>query len=135
MNDQIKCDCGKSGSWHGTIDTGRHFFCDDCWRDYQTAGAIAKICFKVSSPEAKAIQKIAVRASALAKAYGLNYTVLEADMDITACHANGCPLDISALLAADLANFSHDVMGIRRHINRKTGKLENCFVPRYAFQQ
>lgn len=53
-------------------------------------------------------------------------------MDVTACHANGCPLDLEKLLHADAFNFSHDVFGIARYINRNTGKLENCFVPRCA---
>jgi hypothetical protein len=53
-------------------------------------------------------------------------------MDITACHLNGCPLRLGELLGADDANFAHDVFGIRRHLNRETGKLEDCFCPRYA---
>ncbi len=53
-------------------------------------------------------------------------------MDLTACHANGNPLRLSELLVADDFNFTHDVYGIQRHINRDTGKLENCFVPRFT---
>jgi hypothetical protein len=53
-------------------------------------------------------------------------------MDITAAHCNGSPLDLDKLLAADNFNFLHDVSGIARHINRETGELENCFVPRCA---
>lgn len=53
-------------------------------------------------------------------------------MDLNACHANGCPLDFAGLLTAHLGDFSHDIYGVREHINRQTGKLEDCFVPRYA---
>lgn len=53
-------------------------------------------------------------------------------MDLTACHSNGCPLRLAELLTAPRFDFTHDVLGIRQHINRKTGQLENCFVPRYA---
>lgn len=53
-------------------------------------------------------------------------------MDLTATHANGTPLDLEGLLAADSFNFSHDILGIHRHINRETGKLEDCFRPRFA---
>jgi hypothetical protein len=53
-------------------------------------------------------------------------------MDIEAAHCNGNPLKLKELLEADDSNFMHDVLGIRRHINRKTGELEDCFVPRYA---
>lgn len=52
-------------------------------------------------------------------------------MDIIACHLNGCPLRLAELAEADEFNFSHDVWGIRRHMDRKTGKLTDCFLPRY----
>lgn len=52
------------------------------------------------------------------------------------CAADGVngnlPLDLDALAAADEFNFVHDVCGIVRHLNRKTGALEDCFVPRFA---
>jgi len=60
------------------------------------------------------------------------YRPLEAQMDVTACHVNGCPLKLQELLEADDFNFSHDIFGIRRHLNRETGQLENCFLPRFA---
>lgn len=60
------------------------------------------------------------------------YPVTDAIMDIEACHCNGMPLQLDKLLAADDFNFAHDVFGIRAHINRSTGSLEGCFVPRYA---
>lgn len=56
-------------------------------------------------------------------------------MDITATHANGCPLKLAELLAADDFNFSHDVAGIYRHLDRTTGKLLDCFLPRFAQKQ
>lgn len=56
----------------------------------------------------------------------------ELHMDITATHANGCPLRLQHLLNADDFNFVHDVFGIHRHINRETGKLDNHFLPRFS---
>ena len=53
-------------------------------------------------------------------------------MDIDACHSNGCPLKLGELLRASDFEFAHDVGGIITNINRETGKLENCFLPRYA---
>ena len=41
-------------------------------------------------------------------------------------------LDWEGLLKAPLVDFYHDLSGIQRHLNRKTGKLENCFLPRFA---
>lgn len=51
-------------------------------------------------------------------------------MDITAAHLNGCKLDLVELLNAKDSDFWHDVLGIRQHLNRLTGKLKNCFDPR-----
>jgi len=54
-------------------------------------------------------------------------------MDLNSCHSNGCPLDLEGLLAAPLLDFSHDLYGIRKAIDRRTGKLtEDCFMPRFA---
>lgn len=56
---------------------------------------------------------------------------LSLHMDVAATHSN-CPLKLKELLSANNFNFAHDVYGIQRHINRETGKLENCFLPRFA---
>lgn len=90
------------------------------------------INFKVTKDEAKTIINIAQRANAMAKEVGFDYPVMDADMDVTACHANGCPLKLSELASADNFNFAHDVFGIRRHIDRKTGQLQDCFLPRFS---
>ena len=90
------------------------------------------VSFKTSKAEALLISKIATRAVKLADSLGLQYNFTTADMDLTACHANGNPLDLQRLLAADDGNFGHDVFGIRRHINQTTGQLGDCFVPRFS---
>lgn len=82
--------------------------------------------------QARTIEAIARRAVLLAAKYGFQYDFMDADMDITACHMNGNPLKLAQLLGADDSNFMHDVFGIRRHLNRETGKLEDCFSPRYS---
>ena len=56
-------------------------------------------------------------------------------MDIQACHTHGCPLDLDGLLDANPSDFGHDVWGIHQNIDRKTGKLLNCFVPRCATKE
>jgi len=53
-------------------------------------------------------------------------------MDLEAVHCNGCPLRLQDLLEADNFNFLHDILGIRRNIDRITGKLRNEFYPRFA---
>lgn len=85
-----------------------------------------------SKEEAHTIAAIARRAVMQAAKYGFQYDFMDADMDITACHLNGNPLKLAQLLGADDINFNHDVFGIRRHLNRETGKLEDCFSPRYS---
>lgn len=54
------------------------------------------------------------------------------EMDITATHLNACELRLKELLQADSFNFLHDVTGIHKHLNRETGQLEHCFLPRFA---
>lgn len=62
---------------------------------------------------------------------GLHKDALDALMDLCAVHA-GCPIDIEKLLSFDDFNFAHDIGGIKKHLNRATGLLENHFLPRCA---
>ena len=82
--------------------------------------------------EQQVIEHIAKRASAMAAANGFRDPRMEALMDVEACHCNGTPLRLLELAEADDFNFAHDVFGIRRHIDRKTGRLGDCFLPRFA---
>jgi len=96
------------------------------------------IRFDTSKFEAELILKIAKRAKELGivsnpksgKKDVRAYSLMDCDMDITACHLNGNPLDLNKLIAADDFNFSHDVCGIANCLDRETGKLTKCFVPR-----
>ncbi len=90
------------------------------------------INWKASKKDVDLIQKITDRAMGIAKAQGVKYKRQDAEMDIAAVHCNGNPLRLEELLAADEFNFSHDIFGIRRHINRETGKLNNHFLPRFT---
>ena len=87
--------------------------------------------FDVSISDGKKIDQIVVRAAGLLGDDTIG-SRLDLSMDLTACHANGCPLDLDALLQAERYDFVHDVAGIARHIDRTTGTLRNCFSPRYA---
>lgn len=77
------------------------------------------------------IRQIAERAVIIATKAGHEYSKTDAIMDLMAAHED-CPLRLQELLAADLFDFGHDVFGINRHLNRRTLKLEDCFVPRYV---
>ena len=93
---------------------------------------LQELSFDVREADAHLIRDIAKRAVKLAEKYGIDYDFMTADMDLTACVANGNPLRLEDLLAADDGNFGHDVFGIRRHIDRETGKLGGFFSPRYS---
>ena len=89
------------------------------------------INWNLPSAEARLITAITRRAEKLSE-NPMQFDVLGCEMDITACHLNGCALDLKRLLKADNFNFAHDVYGIQRHIDRETGKLIDCFLPRFA---
>ena len=91
-----------------------------------------QISWHVTKEDHNRIVEIAQRAVAIAKQRGVEYSQMDAVMDLTAVHANGCPLNLAALAEATPFDFTHDVFGIRNHINRSTGQLEDCFLPRYA---
>lgn len=91
--------------------------------------------FKTSIEDRQLIDKITDRAVAMAKAERVSYDKLTANMDVTACHCNGCPLDLPKLLAAPDSDFGHDIFGIRRHINRTSGELGGMFLPRCALPE
>jgi hypothetical protein len=82
----------------------------------------------VSSKDSVLIVRIARRAK------NLNQQVdqMNLTMDITAVHANGCPLRLNAMLAASDFDFMRDILGIIKNIDRDTGFLDNGFTPRFA---
>lgn len=41
-------------------------------------------------------------------------------------------MDFDRLLAADDFTFAHDIGGIMSHMDRETGELTDCFLPRCA---
>ena len=93
---------------------------------------VDSVQFDMTKAELQIAAKIARRAVKLSKAHGGDYEQQDAVMDLDACHSNGCPLKLEALLEADDFNFAHDVFGIRRHLDRSTGELGGCFLPRFA---
>lgn len=88
--------------------------------------------FTATKEEAKTIMQIVGRAVKLGTTLEVLVDPMQLAMDIEACHCNGCPLKLDALLKARDSDFGHDVFGIRRYLDRETGKLTRCFLPRYA---
>jgi len=93
------------------------------------------ITFRISKKELTLVEKIAHRAVKMADSGGWQYGERDAQMDITACHCNENPLMLKELLDADDFNFAHDVFGIRKNLDRNTGKLLNFFLPRYSIKK
>ncbi|MCC2110380.1 MAG: hypothetical protein KDJ40_23540 [Hyphomicrobiales bacterium] len=93
---------------------------------------IDSVSFEISDADRALMRDCADRAETL----GVIGTDIDArisfEMDMTATHANGCPMDFARLLAADDFNFLHDVYGIARHLKRETGELLDMFRPRFA---
>ncbi len=82
---------------------------------------------KISKEDAILIAKITKRANRYRK--GIKRLTLYMDLVMVHWHYG---LRLADLLAADEANFVHDISGITRHLDRETGGLMNCFLPRYV---
>lgn len=83
--------------------------------------------FETTNEEFELVNKIISRAKELNI---VSKDVLSDQMDIVAAHSNGTPLDFQKFLDFDEFNFMHDYFGIRNNIDRKSGELKNCFLPR-----
>lgn len=87
--------------------------------------------FDVTDEESAIVRKIVRRARKMAKADGIDYPENGISMDLIACHSNGCKLDLQTLLDAPDHTFGHDIYGIRRFLDRSTGKINPAqFDPR-----
>jgi len=86
--------------------------------------------FDLNNQDRALINKIMERMGRLKTLMDLLDTPFNMSRDITACHLNGCPLDLAKLMAADDNAFMHDVLGIERHLDRKRGKLLHYFLPK-----
>lgn len=79
-----------------------------------------------------ALEAVLNRAARDFTANGWEFDRLHHAMDLLATHANGCPLDFAAMAEGRLADLAHDLGGIRKHLDRETGKLGGFFLPRFA---
>ena len=79
----------------------------------------------LNKDDVSVIQRIAKRAVT----DNPNLDFLNLTMDVSAVHIKN-PLDLNRFESFDDLNFTHDVYGIMRHIDRNTGELKDCFLPR-----
>ncbi len=59
----------------------------------------------------------------------MKFDAISLHMDLTVCH-NMKHVALDVLLAAQDADFVHDLLGIHQHLDRETGELTDCFLPR-----
>jgi hypothetical protein len=86
----------------------------------------------ITTADCEILAAIAARAENLSAFYGdkIARSTIFVDLDIYL--SRGGRLRLTDLLNADSGNFGHDVFGIHRFLDRKTGKLGNCFLPRFT---
>ena len=96
------------------------------------------ISFSIPKADSESITRILKRAEA--KKWLSPKDRMSNHMDLAACHANGCPLDLTRMEAEidgeHAFSVAHDLAGIRRHIDRDDnsptgGQMLDCFVPRF----
>lgn len=97
--------------------------------------AMREVSFMITKDDRALVRQIVDRFAEAASDLGDQRDLDElraVSMDLVACHANGCPMDFQRLLDAPDFDFFHDIDGIQRHIDRATGELGDCFLPRTA---
>ena len=77
------------------------------------------------------VAKIVDRALGMFARFRMPVEPLSVRMDIAAVHGR-IGLRLEEFAEADDLNFSHDIGGIYKHLNRETGDLEDCFLPRFS---
>ncbi|MCL2297779.1 MAG: hypothetical protein FWC38_00480 [Proteobacteria bacterium] len=94
------------------------------------------ISFKCTKKESEIIEKIVERFFKedlhLEKHGYAGLSKQDVEMYCAATHANGCRLNFEKLLSAPDFDFFHDIFGMIRYLDKKTGKLTQCFLPRCA---
>ena len=101
------------------------------WLAVLTKARTRRIVLVLDQDEPDLLKACVRRAVRKAKEYGVRRDKLDFEMDLIVVKAAG-DLDLRRLLAAPDLDFVHDVFGICRHLNRKTGRLVGHFSPRCA---
>ena len=85
-------------------------------------------------PNFSANIKSAAQVADRVEGYGLQFDRMSFIMDLLASDGenDNLKIDWPHFIAATQLDFMHDVQGIYNHLNRTTGHLDGCFVPRFA---
>lgn len=96
----------------------------------KTKPQLRTVSFTATPDEREIIRMIIERIEQLDLLVGYDRESLE--MDLIATHANGCPIDFNKLFNFGRFDFMHDISGIVRHLDRRSGELTGFFLPRCA---
>jgi hypothetical protein len=88
---------------------------------------------KVTERDARLIDKVVDRVRRDVRMNALRRQTFDWHMDVLVVHAT-VGLDLQRLLDADDFNFRHDILGIYTELDRSTGKLGDCFLPRFTLR-
>lgn len=91
-----------------------------------------EVSFSVSLEDQRLITRCVRRACDIGLIFDEDESRISLNMDLCAAKAQGCNIDFQKMLGFDSFNFAHDIVGIRKNLNRRTGELMNCFLPRAA---
>ncbi len=108
---------------------------EELFNPYHGEPAMKQPAFKATAADYEVLSKIFAIVDPFCQDNNIRYPKLEHDMDLLAAREDIPSLDLQRLLdsaATSKADFFHDVLGIRRFINRTTGKVEGAFMPRCA---
>lgn len=91
--------------------------------------------YSATEEEKDIMSQIVDRVLPIAEQLGAVYykELLIADMDL--CHTNAYRIDLDRMLQGNIGDVGHDVFGINKYLDRSTGELTHCFVPRFAVEK
>lgn len=92
----------------------------------ETTKMVTAVKFNADAEDTDLIVKIAQRVASLHP----EFDVIKVSLDLESTHCNGHLLNLKKLLEFEDDNFWYDIYGILSHVDRKTGKLKDCFLPK-----
>lgn len=90
---------------------------------------MSNVTFADLTPDEWALVR-AITARAEAADLILHGDAADLTLDLLAVHYH-TPLRLEGMATAREFDFAHDVIEIQRHLDRVTGRLRQCFLPRY----
>lgn len=90
---------------------------------------------EIAPEDLQTIEKIVRKAKRVIEKWRGKIDLLKLRADLIKAYSHNERIDLETLYTFDEFNFLHDIIGIMRHLNQKTGKFKDHFVPRAARQK